>query len=547
MMPPAFGQGMGGGAAGAALAQGAAGLIGNPAAMPQGPPGVWQQMRQAWMTGGPGGSPLLGAMLGAGGGGAIGGALGMAAGTAITGDNPFGGIAGAAIGRMIGRIPGAVAHMAIQSLQGMEEREISLLRLGDTLNQRFGTLRQTMKDMRHDFQILGQDGVNAMQAIATATGLPEEALGRTTYATVGAGRYYGMEAEESAGVYTALHMAGTRNASLRAVLAIGREAVAQHPGAMPVSRFAQEVARAAPVGGLAWAPMSEEFIGRNVQAMMDVNARYAANPAQAVLERAQQMGNPTSTIGQVLVSSSLDQLRQRQRFVTIGKGTKDEMRLDLNNIEDMRIARQQFFAIPEARDMLRESIVREAPDNPLLQRRYFELSAFDRPAPYQARREWETMQERARVYGSEAAYFSRPADVAAQEALEKARAEEEKGQIGRQVRETRAVPEEMSETILMRIYEQIQNTLLKGLGNVAQTMNDNEKTMTDFFSSIANGTVTVQSFFDYIKQAQASAGPAGNVLGPAVLPTAQDLVSKFLHFQWLPDTSALSPRRAFSR
>jgi hypothetical protein len=510
---------------------------------------TWGNVQQAWAAGGPGGGPLLGAMIGGGGlsavGGAIGGALGSAGGIGGT-------IAGSAIGSYIGSLPGRAAHMMMASITGRENREVSLLQLGDTLNQRFGLLRQTMVAMRRDFQVLGQEGVQAMQHLAMATGLEEDALTRATYAAVGAGRYYGLGATESVGLLTALRMAGDPTADLRGVMAVGREAAARHPGTLSVARFAQETAQAAMVGGLGFAPMSGDMLARQVQFMQEMGGRYATNPGMAVLERATQMGQPQTTVGQVIAVTALDRLRQRQRFVTLGQGP-NAMQLDLNDPEDMRIARENIFQIPEARESLRQEVQLQAPGNPALQRLYYG-QATSAPTAYQARLEWEGQQSVAQQYGSIPAYLNRPADIAGQINWEATRKALETGELGLDVLKTRAVPEEISETLPLRTLEQVRKSVLEAMGAVAESMNKGEASMASFFQSIVDGTLTMGKFFDFIERRLPAEGglfaPGSQPTMPG--PTQPDLIDRlwgslFHAAPLLPDPGAMGPRRAFSR
>ena len=190
------------------------------------------------------GGAIFGAVAGGGGFfGSLGGALGA----------PLG-LPGILGGALIGKGLDKGVQMASQGIAAQREIEVSLLRLGDTLNQQFGTLRTTVTALRRDFQVLGQEGVQAMMGLARATGLEERALTRATYAAVGAGRYYGMTATESVGLLTAMQMTGAAAPNLTAVMAIGHEAAARYPGAISVPRFAQETGRAMEVGGLGFAP-----------------------------------------------------------------------------------------------------------------------------------------------------------------------------------------------------------------------------------------------------------------------------------------------------
>jgi hypothetical protein len=451
------------------------------------------------------GTRILNAVLGGGGMRALGGLAGGA----------IGGPVGALIGGAVGGLAGGAAHAMLPTLPGIQE--ISLLKLGDTLNQQFGHLRATMIGLRREFQVLNVDGRQAMQELATATGLEEVALRRVTREAVGAGRYYGLSATESVGMVTALRMMGSPDPQLTAVMAIGHEAAARHPGTISVPRFAAETVKAAAAGGLGFAPMSESFHARDVQFMQEMGGRYAMNPGAAVLQRAEQMGRPTSTIGQVIQVSALDQLRQRQRYVTLGKGP-DAMRLDLNDPMDMQIAMENIAQIPEAREALRGEIVRQAPGNPSYQRFYYGR-ATEAPSGYQARLEWEGTQRVAREFGGVDRFLERPADVAGERARRPARAAAEAGDIGRIQLEVARLLEEFPELAPVRAFAAASNSVATTLGALAESFNKGLTPTAAFSNTMEKLAPVMENFLTAMQTLQTAQGATGGVWGTSMSTT----------------------------
>lgn len=156
------------------------------------------------------------------------------------------------------------------------------------------------------------------------------------------------------------------------------------------------------------------------------------------------------------------------------------MVLDLNDPEDMRIAAQNIWQIPEAQEALRQEVVLNAPGNTSLQRRFYEKGS-GLTDPYQARLEWTGIQRTAGTYGSVTNALRRPADIATQRAIEEARKAGEAGEPGLTELKRRTVPEDIAATVPIRAITEALGQLEISFGKLAQQFDNGLTTYETFF------------------------------------------------------------------
>ena len=435
-----------------------------------------------------------------------------AAGAAVTGGlaDIIGGGLGGAIGGAIGGVPGAaLGYMAYRGIKGAAatlparaEREVDILRLGDTLQQQFGDVRETMVAMRREYQILGSEGVRAMQGLASATGHVDRA---TAMATARVGRYYGMTAGESFDTLTAFRMAGITNPNLATGALLGERVAARYPGAISAQRFLMEAPRIAGAGELAAPPIPEGLAYRFQEYMAGFGGRYATQPAQAFLEQFQGFQQPRGVLGQVLQVQALDQLRRRQRFLEVGGET-----LDLNDPEDFRVAQEQFGAIPEALGAL-QTVVGDASGGRSSLGRFLYGAAAGASAT-RARREFRGMEVYARERGSVARGLREPLNAVEAEAALERRRLAERGQVGLEERRARTLPEEISETTAMRAMLDSQLALTNAMVTATTEINKGMP----FLGPLAQAA---QDLVNELKNISQAGGITGFLAGLAVQGT----------------------------
>ena len=243
---------------------------------------------------------------------------------------------------------------------------------------------------------------------------------------------------------------------------------------------------------------------------MGMGGRYTTNPAAAIAQRAVQMGRPQSTVGQVLQISALDRLRQRQRYVTLPDGTV----LDLHDPEDMRIASENIWQIPEAQEAVRQEVVLNAPGNPSLQRRFYG-QATNAPNAYQARLEWTGTQRQAGEAGSVTNVLRRQADVAAQRARQAGRRAGEAGEPGLTELQRRTVPEDIAATVPVRAITEALGQVEIAAGKLAQQF-DNGLTTYETFFQIMGRLTPVMETFTTIMETFTAGGTLAMTPGPGV-------------------------------
>jgi hypothetical protein len=440
------------------------------------------------------GGALLGALLGGGGvGQVLGGGIGFA----------VGGPPGALVGSLLGKLGDKGVAMAQSTMQGREEREVGLLQLGDTLNQQFGDLRDTMERMRRNYQILGMDGVRAMTNLARATGQVDEA---TVLATARVGRFYGMSVEESLGTQAAFQLAGVREPQLATGALLGERVAARFPGAISAQRFLMEAPRIAAAGELAAPAIPENLSYRYGEFMAGFDDRYAAHPAQAFQERFQGFQQPRGQLGQVLQVQAIDRLRQRQRFVNWNGRP-----LDLNDPEDMRVAQENFGDIPVLEDSLRHIIRQQTGTNQSLARFYYGAAAG--ASATRAWREWPGGEAYAREHGSIAAGLGREIDPEEAHARLTIREMREGGQVGREALRARTAPEEASELAPMRAWLDAQLAAANAAGSAAQAFNEGKPFLEAIGTGMRELSPLVRDLVEQVKRLTEGGGLMGWIAG----------------------------------
>jgi type II secretory pathway pseudopilin PulG len=456
-------------------------------------------------AGGRGGTGLGGALLGGLlGGGGLGSILGGAAGFAL------GGTPGAVIGAQVGRLGDKAVAAAVSTIHDRAEREVGILQLGNTLNQQYGELRDTMVTMRREYQVLGQEGIQAMMGLARATGQVEK---QSTLAAVGVGRVYGLSAAESLETVTAFRLQGVAQPNLAALTAVGGAVAARHPGMIGVPRFIQEATRVGEMGGLAAPPLTEQFRARALDYTAGFGGRYAAQPGAAFAGMGERLAHPTGTLGQVLQVQALDRLRQRQRYIN-WQGE----RLDLEDPEDLRVVMENIGTIPEAQEALRQEVVRQGGGSRSLQR--FLYGQAGGATATQARREWPGWQEYARQHGGIDIGFQRPIDTTEEQRKIDARKAAEEGTVGKAVLRARTAEEEISELGPMRALLDTELALTNAVGKAAESFNEGRPFLQSLSDGLGELTPLMRDLVGTLKTMQGQGGPLGWITGN-VLAVAQ--------------------------
>jgi len=453
------------------------------------------QMGPTASTGGRGGggdflASLLGAVIGGGGLGAtFGGGLGGA----------IGGPPGAIIGGALGKLGDRGVAAALGTLPAHAEREVNIMRLGATLDQQFGDLRTTLVDMRREYQVLGIEGVRAMQALARATGQVDRA---STMAAIRVGRFYGMTAGESLETLTQFRLAGVAAPDMAGVAFHGERAAARYPGAISAQRFLTETARVAGVGELAAPGLPAPLGARYLEMMQSFGGRYTTQPAQAFLERFQGFQQPRGTLGQVLQVQAVESVRRRQRFVDFHGTT-----LDLNDPEDFRVAMENIGSIDALEDAVYDTSRAYAGGNPSLTRLYYGAAAG--ASATRARLETAGMGRYQREQGSVASGLRRPLDAAGAERRLTERQAAERGQVGLEELRARTVSEEIAALPIMQEILKTQLAVANAVGQGAEAYNKG----LPFLESLARGmeelTPLLKDFIGSIKATQAGGGLGG--------------------------------------
>ena len=388
--------------------------------------------------------------------------------------------------------------MALATLQGHREREVNILRLGDTLDQQFDTLRQTMVTMRREYQILGLDGVRAMQGLASATG---EVGAATALATARVGRFYGMTAAESFGTLTELRLAGVRDPNMAAIALMGEQAAGRYPGAISAQRFLAETTRMAHVGELAAPAPGDALRSRYAEMMQTFGGRYTTQPAQAFLERFQDFQHPRGTLGQVIQVQAVENVRRRQRFVDFNGEP-----LDLNDPEDFRVAMENIGSIPELDESLYTTSRGYAGGNRSLTRLMY--GAAGGASATRARRETAGMERYAGAQGGIAAGLRRPLPAGAEQRLAERQAAE-RGQVGLEELRARTVSEEIAALPIMQEILKGQLAVANAVGQGAEAYNKG----LPFLESISRGleelTPLFRDFVGAVRTTQAGGGFGG--------------------------------------
>jgi hypothetical protein len=101
---------------------------------------------------------------------------------------------------------------------------------------------------------------------------------------------------------------------------------------------------------------------------------------------ARQLAYPASITGETLRVGALDRLRHTQGSVQLGS-----RRLDLGNVNDFEIAKEQAFFSPEVIQACWDEIHRQAPGNQALQEFFFR-HVFNVPGHLQTREQLEIMR-----------------------------------------------------------------------------------------------------------------------------------------------------------